>query len=375
MARAHRPLRRHRLHRPADRGGARSPAATARCSPARTQEQVEALAEELRRARDGGRRRRRPGDRAGAARAGRRDRRDGRPVRPLRRPGGRGRDRRRRAAIIDSTGEPAFIRRVFERYGPRPSAPAPALVTAFGYDWVPGNLAGALALREAGEAATRVDIGYFATGGLGGMSGGTRASAAGAMLEPSFAWRDGDPSTERGAARVRAASSVDGKERKAISVGASEHFTLPRIHPGLREVERLPRLVRQPLAGGAGDSRPSTPGSTRIPGVKRGDRRAARPLRQDLDRRARRRGARRRRLGGRRDRVRRRRRGAAPRSRCAGSNGYTFTGRGARLGRRCGRRRAGIEGVRRARAGRGVRARRARGRLRRGRDQPRRPLG
>ena len=76
-------------------------------------------------------------------------------------------------------------------------------MTAFGYDWVPGNLAGALALREAGEAATRVDVGYFTTGGLGGMSGGTRASAAGAMIEPAFVWRDGIR-TERGAARVRA---------------------------------------------------------------------------------------------------------------------------------------------------------------------------
>ena len=35
------------------------------------------------------------------------------------------------------------------------------LVTAFGYDWVPGNLAGALALRDAGPDATRVEIGYF----------------------------------------------------------------------------------------------------------------------------------------------------------------------------------------------------------------------
>ena len=108
-------------------------------------------------------------------------------------------------------------------------------MTAFGYDWVPGNLAGALALRDAGEAATRVDIGYFTTGGgLGGMSGGTRASAAGAMIEPAFVWRDGIR-TERGAIRRRS-FDVGGKRREAISVGSSEHFALPRLHPGLREV-------------------------------------------------------------------------------------------------------------------------------------------
>jgi short subunit dehydrogenase-like uncharacterized protein len=140
------------------------------------------------------------------------------------------------ASYIDSTGEPAFIRRVFEHFGPRAEAAGAGLVTAFGYDWAPGNLAGALALREAGEATTRIDIGYFTTGGgLGGMSGGTRASAAGAMIEPSYAWRSGIR-TERGAKRVRSFHAA-GKERRAISVGTSEHFTLPRIHPGLREVD------------------------------------------------------------------------------------------------------------------------------------------
>jgi short subunit dehydrogenase-like uncharacterized protein len=137
------------------------------------------------------------------------------------------------AAYIDSTGEPAFIRRVFERFGPQAKRVGAPMVTAFGYDWVPGNLAAALALREAPEAS-RVDIGYFSVGGLGGMSGGTRASLAGAIVEPSFVWRDGIR-TERGAARVRSFEAA-GKSRPSVSVGSSEHFALPRIHPGLREV-------------------------------------------------------------------------------------------------------------------------------------------
>ncbi|MDX6582530.1 MAG: hypothetical protein QOI10_1714 [Solirubrobacterales bacterium] len=171
------------------------------------------------------------------------------------------------ARYLDSTGEPAFIRRVFERFGPEAERSGAALVTAFGYDWVPGNLAGALALREAGGAATRVDIGYFATGGLGGMSGGTRASAAGAMLEPSFVWRDGIR-TERAAARVRE-FELDGRSKPGISVGSSEHFTLPRIHPGLQEVNTY-------LGWFGSRSRPMAAlsafnaGITRIPGVKAG---------------------------------------------------------------------------------------------------------
>ena len=139
------------------------------------------------------------------------------------------------AHYIDSTGEPPFIREVFERYGPRAAAAGTGMVTAFGYDWVPGNLAGALALRDAGPTAVRVDTGYFITGDAGGMSGGTRASLAGVVAAPSFAWRDGGLRSERGAARYRT-FRMRGKDRPAVAVGSSEHFALPRVQPGLREV-------------------------------------------------------------------------------------------------------------------------------------------
>jgi short subunit dehydrogenase-like uncharacterized protein len=139
------------------------------------------------------------------------------------------------AHYLDSTGEPPFIREVFERYGAAAEQSGAAMVTAFGYDWVPGNLAGALALSRAGHAATRVDTGYFITGGGGSMSGGTRASLAGVMSAPAFAFRDGRVQSERGARRVRA-FSVGGKELSAVSVGSSEHFALPRVAPQLREV-------------------------------------------------------------------------------------------------------------------------------------------
>jgi short subunit dehydrogenase-like uncharacterized protein len=110
-------------------------------------------------------------------------------------------------------------------------------VTAFGYDWVPGNLAGALALRDAGEAATSVQIGYFNPGsGAASMSGGTRASAAGVMLSPGFAWHGGRLVDERAARHGRAFEIFPGKQARAVSAAGSEHFALPRIHPGLRDV-------------------------------------------------------------------------------------------------------------------------------------------
>jgi short subunit dehydrogenase-like uncharacterized protein len=141
------------------------------------------------------------------------------------------------AAYIDSTGESTFIRTVFEEYGPKGDQAGVGLVTAFGYDWVPGNLAAALALRDAGDAAVRVAVGYYITGKSdGGMSGGTQASAAGAMLDPGFAWREGRLVTERGAKRV-ASFDVEGRRLQGVSVGSSEHFALPATHPHLREVD------------------------------------------------------------------------------------------------------------------------------------------
>jgi len=176
-------------------------------------------------------------------------------------------------AYIDSTGEPAFIRRTFEEWGPRGEAGGAPLLTALGYDWVPGNLAGALALREAGEAARSVEVGYFITGGGGGglsagMSGGTMASLAGALLEPGFAFRDGRIVTEQGGRRVRD-FEVMGRKRQAVSIGSSEHFTLPRLADGITDVEAY-------LGWFGPMSRPMQAGSfalgaiRRVPPVKRG---------------------------------------------------------------------------------------------------------
>ena len=135
---------------------------------------------------------------------------------------------------LDSTGEPAFVREVFETYGPEAAAAGCGLLTAFGYDYVPGILAGALALREAGPAAVRVDVGYFLRG-PGAMSGGTAASGAGIVLAPSYAWRGGRLRRERTAARSRT-MHLRGRDKPAVSWGGSEHLALPRFAPGLRDV-------------------------------------------------------------------------------------------------------------------------------------------
>jgi short subunit dehydrogenase-like uncharacterized protein len=134
---------------------------------------------------------------------------------------------------IDSTGEPTFIRRVFDEFGPPAARAGAALLPAMGYDFVPGALGAALALEEAGEAAVRVDVGYYAFGMR--PSGGTRASTVGIVLDDSHAFRDGALTAVRNGERVRS-FAVRGKNREALSIGGAEHLTLPASYPRLREV-------------------------------------------------------------------------------------------------------------------------------------------
>ena len=145
------------------------------------------------------------------------------------------------AIYLDSTGEPPFIRRVFEYYGPRAQRTGATLLTAFGYDYIPGNLAGVLALqdaREAGFITERLEIGYFIDSHGSPertISGGTAASSVAILTQSGFAWRDGEIITERPASHVRE-FELDGRRLAGLSLGGTEHFTLPRIDRNLREV-------------------------------------------------------------------------------------------------------------------------------------------
>lgn len=135
-------------------------------------------------------------------------------------------------AYVDSTGEPSFIRRLFEEDAPRAIRAGARLLPAFGYDYVPGNLAGALAIEEASTPPARVEVGYFLRGPMV-MSSGTRASAASIASERAFSYRAGRIS--EGSSPVTS-FDVDGHRRAALPVGGSEHFTLPRLAPGLSDV-------------------------------------------------------------------------------------------------------------------------------------------
>ncbi|MGW4380376.1 saccharopine dehydrogenase NADP-binding domain-containing protein [Kitasatospora sp. NPDC004531] len=174
------------------------------------------------------------------------------------------------AHYLDSTGEPPFIRQAFALDAVAAASGA-SIVPAFGYDYVPGNLAGALALTRAGERARRIEIGYFLTRSGHGdetryrstlrdaftlTTGGTRASLVGSAVEDAFAYRrprTGGPArltTEHTGARLLTFRHA-GITRAALTVGGSEHLGLPEAFPHLDSVDvgmgwfgRWTRLVR-----------------------------------------------------------------------------------------------------------------------------------
>jgi short subunit dehydrogenase-like uncharacterized protein len=138
------------------------------------------------------------------------------------------------AHYIDSTGEAGFVRSVFADAGPRAAASGSALLTAFGYDFVPGNLAAALALRQAGSAATRVATAYFLDGPAK-MSSGTAATTAAGVTDPSHLLSKGRLVLLPSGRKVRTFSDR-GVRRPGVLLGSTESLALPRTFPQLTEV-------------------------------------------------------------------------------------------------------------------------------------------
>lgn len=140
------------------------------------------------------------------------------------------------AVYIDSTGEGPFIYDVFTRYHEQALATGARLLTAFGYDYVPGNLAAELLLAEVPETAQRVETGYFVTGKFG-MSSGTKASVAALMAADRYSFHGGELRATRSAPAVADFTWADGTQRQALAITGTEQFTLPARHPRLVDVD------------------------------------------------------------------------------------------------------------------------------------------
>lgn len=140
------------------------------------------------------------------------------------------------AVYLDPAGEAPFIRDVFEVYGPRAQRRGATLIPAMAYCSVAGTLAAAIGLDEVGEAASRVDVGYFVGGGSlwPRASAGTLESIAPIFGMPGFTYRKGIVPERRPQVRD---FTVGDRIRPAVTTAAGEHFTLPRLNGELQAVD------------------------------------------------------------------------------------------------------------------------------------------
>jgi short subunit dehydrogenase-like uncharacterized protein len=129
------------------------------------------------------------------------------------------------AHYVDITGEQEFARRVYEEFGPRAEERGVVLLTAFGFDYVPGDLAARLAADGLPEPLDRVDVAYSLS--RAGSSRGTKRTVALLAGRPHVAWVDGALAEARFGGTSRTIAFPFG-EADVIEWGATEPLTVPR---------------------------------------------------------------------------------------------------------------------------------------------------
>ena len=117
-------------------------------------------------------------------------------------------------AYVDSTGEPAFMADVYTRFADAPVA----IVPACGFDYIPGDLAAAIAARDLGGPCERIGVHYETNAAL--PSRGTVRSALGVLGR-----------SDVSQLKSRRLSLPEGS-RDAIEWPGGERVTVPRHVPG-----------------------------------------------------------------------------------------------------------------------------------------------
>jgi len=152
----------------------------------------------------------------------------------------------RRAHYLDTSGEQAFARLVYERHAAHAEANGVAALTSFGFDYVPGDLAARLAADGLGPLDE-----LFAAYSVRRMaaSSGTRTTVGHVMSQPVAAWEDGRLVQSRFGASTRTAVFPFG-ERTVVEWSGTEPLTVPR-HTQVRRVRsyvRAPKLAARTAA-------------------------------------------------------------------------------------------------------------------------------
>ena len=147
------------------------------------------------------------------------------------------------AHYLDTTGEQAFVRLVHERFAAPAAAAGVAVLPAFGFDYVPGDLAARLAAEQVEGPLDELAVAYSVQGV--GTSKGTRRTIATVMGQRQVTYENGRLVPSRFGARTRKFRFPFG-ERTVVEWAGTEPLTVPR-HTDVRNVHSF---LRAPAIAG-----------------------------------------------------------------------------------------------------------------------------
>jgi short subunit dehydrogenase-like uncharacterized protein len=142
---------------------------------------------------------------------------------------------------LDTSAEQAFAREIYERFDSRAREQELVLLTSFGFDYVPGDLAARLA-ADGLEPVDEIDVAYGVRGVA--VSGGTLRTMSSLMRQGHVCRADGRLVESRFGATTRR-FRFPRRERSALEWGGTEPLTVPR-HTAVRTVRSYvcaPRAV------------------------------------------------------------------------------------------------------------------------------------
>ncbi len=148
------------------------------------------------------------------------------------------------AHYLDTTGEQEFVRLLHELVN---LDYAVALLPAFGFDYVPGDLAARLAAEKVEGPLDEVVVAYSVKGV--GTSRGTRRTIGHVMGQQQFAWQDGRLVASGFGATTRRVRFPFG-EKTVVEWGGTEPLTVPR-HTDVRDVRSYIRAPAIAAKAGA----------------------------------------------------------------------------------------------------------------------------
>jgi short subunit dehydrogenase-like uncharacterized protein len=143
------------------------------------------------------------------------------------------------AHYLDTSGEQAFARLVYERHDEPARDRGVALLTSFGFDYVPGDLAARLAAADL-EPVDEIAVAYAVQGVA--TSSGTRRTMGRVMRQPLAAFANGRLVDSHFGATTRRVQFPFG-ERDVVEWGGTEPLTVPR-HTDVQNVRSYLRASK-----------------------------------------------------------------------------------------------------------------------------------